>query len=317
MLEIKDKFGRQFQSLRVSLTNVCNMRCVYCVPQIAQKKEVLHSQTHQKLAAIVINLFTKLNLQDIRITGGEPTVYPYFIDFLTLLNHAGVTNIKITTNGLALEPFINQLPLLGITEINFSLDSLEQETFYNITKQKDLAKVLANIDKCLAIGLSVKVNTVLLKGINDHEILPILSYFKERKISVRFLELMRMGHLFSSNFDTHFIGQEQILETIANSHPLKPMGRALAATAQYWQLSDGYKFGIIANESVPFCNDCNRLRIDSKGHLYGCLSKNDFVDITDLEDEDSQLTQALTLALTHKQTHKFKGSELSMLEIGG
>jgi GTP 3',8-cyclase len=311
-MNIKDKYGRSFQSLRVSLTNVCNMRCVYCVPetQFLPKKDGID---YRELASLVVKLSQSIDLKDIRITGGEPTVHPNFIDFVEILCQNGLKNIKITTNGLTLEPFITKLAALGIQEINFSLDSLLEENFKRISKQNNLHKILTNIDLCLKNKIKVKVNTVLLKGINDAEILPIIDYFMERNISVRFLELMRMGHLFSKDFDRYFVSQEQILDTISDKYPIKSLGRSLSATAQYWQLENGYKFGIIANESVPFCNDCNRLRIDSKGHLYGCLSKNDFVKI----NPETDLENALNQALKHKQAHKFTGSELSMLEIGG
>jgi cyclic pyranopterin phosphate synthase len=310
---MKDKYGRSFQSLRVSLTNVCNMRCVYCVPEseFLPKKNGID---YRELAELVIKINQTIDLKDIRITGGEPSVHPNFIDFVQILAQNNLKNIKVTTNGLAIEPYITKLAELGVQEINFSVDSLDEDIFKQVSKQNNVHKVLDNIDLCLKNNIKVKVNTVLLKSLNDTQILPILEYFMERNISVRYLELMRMGHLFSKDFDRYFIGQEQILDTISDKYPIKSLGRSLSATAQYWQLENGYKFGIIANESVPFCNDCNRLRIDSKGHLYGCLSKNDFVDIS---QKESDLERALHTALKHKQAHKFTGSELSMLEIGG
>ncbi len=315
MQPIKDKYGRQFQSLRVSLTDLCNMKCIYCV---SDALPIVHQKglDYITLSDKVIELNNYLNLKDIRITGGEPTVYPYFLPFIKRLSENSIENIKVTTNGLNLKPFIQELKECNVNEINFSLDSLEETTFYKITGKNKLGVVLENIQLCIDAGIKVKINTVLLKGINDHEILHLLTYFKNKNVSIRFLELMRMGHLYSRDFDNYFIGQEKILDIISDQFPLQSMGRKVSATAQYWQLENGYQFGIIANESVPFCNDCNRLRLDSKGKLYGCLSKNNFVSTETIKDQDTFVT-AIKQALTHKQAHKFVGSDLSMLEIGG
>jgi len=162
--------------------------------------------------------------------------------------------------------------------------------------------------------LNVKLNAVILKGINDNQVIPLLEFARSKNIIIRFLEVMAMGHLHKDPWK-YFFGQQQILQTIAAKYPFHALTRQTASTANYWITNDQQKFGIIANESSPFCHDCNRLRIDSEGRLFGCLSSNHGIDARNLDQ--GQLVQALKAALAQKQSLKFIGSELSMLQIGG
>ena len=154
-----------------------------------------------------------------------------------------------------------------------------------------------------------------MKGTNDHQIIKLFEYCKERNIAIRFLELMQMGHLYH-NFEQLFFSEAEIVNTLAQHYDLTPMKRAPNATAKYWITDDYYKFGIISNVSDPFCNDCNRLRLDSYGNIYGCLSDNNPINISDYLYDEQKVKEKLTQALAQKKT-KFSGSELSMLHIGG
>src|SRR5690606_12871677 len=165
-------------------------------------------------------------------------------------------------------------------------------------------------------GIHVKINSVIMKGVNESQILPLFEYAISKNVVIRFLELMKMGHLYESHND-HFFSEQEILWTIAKKYDFHKKLRKGSSTANYWETTEGYKFGIIANESSPFCFDCNRLRLDSFGNIYGCLSENQGISILDCLDDDKALEQKLQLALQQKQTVKFTGSELSMKAIGG
>ncbi len=153
-----------------------------------------------------------------------------------------------------------------------------------------------------------------MKGINGQQILPLLHYAFERKIVIRFLEVMSMGHLHDKS-EKYLVTKDEVLHTIAKHHDFVPLIRSASSTANYWKTDSGNVFGIIANESAPFCHDCNRLRLDSQGNIYGCLSCDHPISIRNLTEEE--LREKLMEALSHKQSVKFTGSNLSMLNIGG
>src|SRR6478672_774558 len=154
-----------------------------------------------------------------------------------------------------------------------------------------------------------------MKGFNENQILPLLSYAFSKNIIIRFLEVMAMGHLHQRKED-YIFSQQEILDQIQHQYTLTPLERKSSATANYWMTNTGKSFGIIANESAPFCMDCNRLRMDAKGNLYGCLSSNNPIALN-VTDSKETLALKLNQAMQQKQMLKFTGSELSMLQIGG
>lgn len=320
---IADKFGRSFKTLRVSLTNHCNLGCVYCVDDSTQPSDLpatvvaslKQALTPAQFVQIIGQLHAMLNLETIRLTGGEPTLYRELTSLIEGIRTTGIRKIKMTTNGSLLGSKIEALQRAGLTSVNISLDALQPHIFHKISRRRNLQKILDGIDKSLQVGVSVKINCVVMKGLNDTEILPLLQFSKERNISIRFLELMQMGHLYG-NFEDHFFPEKRILETIAGEYEFKKYGREQAATAKYYVMPDGYRFGVISNESDPFCNDCNRLRLDSYGNIFGCLSNNTAINLLSCIDQPQEIRLRLQEALTHKKM-KFSGSKLSMLAIGG
>ncbi|HSY62364.1 MAG TPA: GTP 3',8-cyclase MoaA, partial [Cytophaga sp.] len=225
----------------------------------------------------------------------------------------GITDIKLTTNGLKLSAMLDALVDAGLRSINISLDALDPIVFRSITKIQNIRLVLDAIDNAIQKGVEVKINTVVLKGVNDHQIVPLLEYASGKKISIRFLELMKMGYLHYNETD-YFFGMDEIVERIAAVTSIAKMDRASSNTATYWQTSKGMAFGIIANASEPFCSDCNRLRLDSFGKIYGCISAAEGIDVK--KSTDAILTEALKTVLAQKQNY-FTGSEISMKYIGG
>ncbi|MGZ5254037.1 MAG: GTP 3',8-cyclase MoaA [Flavitalea sp.] len=319
MSGIIDTYGRSFKVLRVSLLNRCNLGCVYCTENaddlrhanaIAGKEYLENSA----LLNIISGLHTILDLQTIRLTGGEPLLYPKLHEIVKGIYDLGIEDIKLTTNGMLLDRQAAQLKEAGLGSINVSLDAVNEDSFFRINRRDGLKKVLSGIDAALDAGIDVKLNAVILKGINDEQVLPLLEYAASKNIVIRFLEVMAMGHLHKDPYK-YFFGQEEILNVVRTKFEVNRMDRTSSATANYWKTDAGFKFGIIANESAPFCHDCNRLRLDSEGKIFGCLSSNDGIDIRNLSGD--QLVYALKTALKQKQTLKFVGSELSMLHIGG
>lgn len=318
-----DVYGRQFKTLRVSLTNACNLGCVYCVEETAEvSAEKLPGKNPsqaplalQKLLETIAALHQILGLEAIRLTGGEPTLYRELLPLMQGVKQLGVPAIKMTTNGYLLSNKITAYAEAGLTSLNISLDALEPEPFFRISRRRNLKKVLEGIEKSVQLGLEVKINCVVMRGVNDDQILPLLNFAKERNIRIRFLELMQMGHLHG-NFKDYFFSEAEIIGLISHGHDCQPLQRGLSATAKYWQMPDGYQFGVISNESDPFCNDCNRLRLDSYGNIFGCLSDNTPISIADLVHEPRTIREKLQQAL-HQKKNRFSGSSLSMLAIGG
>ena len=154
-----------------------------------------------------------------------------------------------------------------------------------------------------------------MKGMNEEQILPLVDYAFGKNIPIRFLEVMSMGHLHQ-DADRYLFSQQQLLDTIARKYQFKRLPRTASATSNYWQTTEGNTFGIIANNSEPFCSDCSRLRLDAEGNMYGCLSSNHPIKLNPA-DNDFTLQEKLQLAMSQKQLHHFVGSELSMLQIGG
>ncbi|MDB5228253.1 MAG: Molybdenum cofactor biosynthesis protein MoaA [Bacteroidota bacterium] len=315
--KIEDQFGRTFKVLRVSLTNSCNLACTYCVDPsqpINKNSSKAATLTNAEYLKMIGALHNALDLETVRLTGGEPLLYKQLIPLIAGIKQIGIQKIKMTSNGSLLENKAVELKAAGLTDINVSLDALDEEVAFKINKKPNLEKILRGIDSAIAAGLKVKINCVVMKGVNDNQIIKLIEYGKKRNIPIRFLELMQMGHLYH-NFGEHFFSEKEILTTIAEHYNFTPLFRDKNATTKYWITDDSYQFGIISNESDPFCNDCNRLRLDSYGNIYGCLSDNNPVSLNSIEDSEG-LTQKLKKALSQKKT-KFSGSELSMLHIGG
>jgi cyclic pyranopterin phosphate synthase len=273
----------------------------------------------QQTAAFYLKRINKLHhhlaLENIRLTGGEPLLYRELPELIKGITQTGITDIKLTTNGFLLEKQAAELKKAGLKAVNISLDAIDEEVFYAMSKRRQVTKVFKGIDAALANGLEVKLNAVIMKGYNQHQVLPLLNYAFEKNIPIRFLEVMAMGHLHQ-NHEDYIFKQQQILEIISSKYSLSRVIRKKSATANYWKTHTGQTFGIIANESAPFCQDCNRLRMDHAGNLYGCLSVNQGFYFDEHADEEI-LKETLQTALQQKQLLKFTGSTLSMLKIGG
>ncbi len=320
MLEVRDELGRTFKTLRISLINTCNLSCVYCT---CGSDEIRHNTASaveralspKQLLSIISKLHRQLNLEVIRFTGGEPLLYPHLPEIVAGTKALGVKELKITTNGVLLETQVVALKHAGITSINVSLDAIDEEKFFLVSRRNNVNRILKGIDAAIESGLEVKLNAVIMKGMNEDQIIPLLNYAFDRNITIRFLEIMAMGYLHNKA-DKYFFSQGDVLEKISTYYSFNSLPRKAGSTANYWQTKTGNIFGIVANESAPFCGDCDRLRLDSEGNIYGCLSNNNPISIKDVETKE-ELSSKLFETLEQKQKVKFAGSELSMLHIGG
>lgn len=318
MKALKDLYNREFKTLRVSLLSRCNLSCVYCTmgdDEVKENNLHQHPQPSHILLQQIKHLHNLLALETVRLTGGEPLLYHELVPLLKGLKDMGIPKIKLTTNGFLLERLANPLKEAGLQSVNVSLDAVDEAIFFLMSKRTDVNRILEGIDAAITAGLQVKINAVIMRGINEYQVIPLLDFAFTRNIQVRFLEVMAMGHLHD-NAPKYLFTQAAMLNIIKEHYSIEPIQRSIASTANYWKTHCGNVFGIIANESQPFCKDCNRLRLDSNGNIYGCLSSNHPIAL-DMDDNDAALISKLQEAMAQKQELKFTGSNLSMLHIGG
>jgi cyclic pyranopterin phosphate synthase len=316
---IEDSFGRTFKTLRISLTEACNLACQYCVDPSKEKASEKNPGNRLNVEDYIRSVYIihkNVSLETVRLTGGEPLLFKNITDLIKKIKEAGVSEVKLTTNGVFLKDKAKDLKLAGLSSLNVSLDAADADTFFKVTRRKNFERVVSGIEEALSVGLEVKLNAVIMRRLNDDQILPLLSFASERGITVRFLELMKMGYIQKA-FDQFFFSQEEMLSTISHNYPVLKLPREKSSTANYWVTKGGQKFGIIANESEPFCADCDRLRMDSFGNIYGCLSNPEPVPFFNELNKEKEIENKLQLALAQKQPVKFSGSKLSMQYIGG
>ena len=317
MQVLQDSFGRKFPYIRMSITDVCNFKCGYCLPNGYQvdksdNRKFLHLDEIKRLA----KCFAELGVCKIRITGGEPTVRKDFFEIVkTLKIDSGIQKVVITTNGYHLDQKAKQLVDSGLNGINISIDSLNRETFKNVTGHDRLPEILKGIKNLQDLGFdNIKINGVLLNGINSTEkdFENWSEFIKNNKIDYRYIELMRTGdnldyfnkyHVSSKIFKDYLNKNKWIYQTL---------GKDAGPSLNYINPEYKGKFGIIAPYSKDFCNSCNRLRITSRGDLRLCLFGNTGISIRHLLQEDEQLEELKDLIL--KQM-KFK-KESHYLELG-
>jgi cyclic pyranopterin phosphate synthase len=321
---IVDRQGRRFRNLRISLTAACNYACTYCVPDGKRLVAAQDELSAEAMGRAVAYLIEAAGIERLRITGGEPLVSPRLEPFLKSIAGLGLQDISLTSNGQLLGRKLPALLDAGIRRINVSLDTLDAQAFGRIARGGDLASVLDGLEQARRAGLRIKVNMVPLRDANLDQVLPLLDYCLERGFELRFIELMRMGHLArdAAGFQRQFVGLGELLERIGERHTFVQADAALDATALRYEIPGQGFFGVIANESVPFCRTCSRLRLSSSGWLHGCLSSGNRHYIADLLDKPRHLAlpalqRLLVRALADKQELIFSGGVTVMKIIGG
>jgi len=320
---IVDSLGRRFRNLRLSLTAACNYACEYCVPDGKRLQTAAHELSAAEMLRAVELLIEAAGIEKVRITGGEPLLSPKFDELLPELMGLPLTDVAITTNGQLVARKIDTIVRSGVKRINLSLDTLDAERFPVIAKSGDLETVLHGIDLLQEAGVRLKVNMVPVRSLNADQLVPLLEFCFERGIELRYIELMNMGYLRSSNRYVHeFIGMEEILHAIGERYEYARTDAPYDSTAVRFEVPGEGVFGIIANESEPFCSSCTRLRLASNGHLYGCLSNTSSHAIAPILSMSQHLALAalqrvMVAALGDKQDLAFHGETTVMKFIGG
>jgi len=309
-----DALGRTASKLRVQLTDACNLRCVYCMAEdatFAPSSELLRPDEFGRLCASL----RALGISEARVTGGEPTVRPDFLECLEEIASAGWERLGLTTNGLRLAALAAPAAALGLDGVNVSLDSLDPDGFRRIARRDGLSKVLAGLDAARAAGLLVKINCVAMRGINEAELPAFVAFSARERIEVRFLEAMRVGPLASGGIDPLLpaAGLRARLEGIFG--PARAESVASDATASVWTFPNGARIGFVASESEPFCGGCSRLRLSARGRLRSCLFRPEGPSLRGLRDED--LVAAVASELATKPSGRIPSIAEGMNAIGG
>ncbi len=329
--ELVDKFGRKHNYLRISLTERCNLRCTYCMPpegvELGPKSQYMTADEILDIASE----FVAMGVTKIRLTGGEPLIRKDFEQILRSLASLNV-ELAITSNAVILDKYLDLFKELGVKNLNLSLDSLEMEKFNTITRRNYFDKVMSNIQLFLDEGFRLKINTVLIKGFNDNEIVPFIEWTKDKDIHVRFIEFMPFD---GNSWNMEKMVSLQEIKEVSIGHYTKEKVLRIEDkpndTAKNFRI-EGYEgtFAVISSVTNPFCDSCNRIRLTSDGKLKNCLFSSGESDLlTILRDGGSiresikqNLAQKLKVRSGKNTLEDFKNEDWhktnrSMVRIGG
>ena len=326
MCMLIDRYSRTIDYLRISITDRCNLRCIYCMPEegVVQKaaSEIL---SFEEIIQIV-KVCTTIGVSKIKISGGEPLVRKGVFELLeSLISLPNIKDVSLTTNGVLVEKYIKELKNAGLKRMNISLDTLDARKFRRIAGQGELADVLSGIDAAIEDGFFVKLNVVMMKGINDNEILEFVKFACEKKIIIRFIELMPMinNRLLSRDF---YMSCEAVKNKLQSLGSLKPVyAESLGnGPAQYFKIEDvSLVAGFISPISCKFCSSCNRIRLTSTGMLMPCLASSDGFNLKVplLQNNEEEVLDLIRKAILSKPPeHDFVFSvsrQYLMSQIGG
>jgi len=321
-----DPFGRTINYLRLSVTDRCDLRCSYCMPEEGVAKLGHHDILSYEELFLLAEAAVALGVEKVRVTGGEPLVRKGILDFLQRLSGlSGLRELVLTTNGMQLAGLAEPLRQAGVQRLNVSLDSLRPEVFARITRRGELSRVLAGIEAAKAAGLPLKINMVVMRGINDDELAEFAALTQDGTCSVRFIEYMPA--IQAESWQELVVPGREILERLAAEFKFAPVLRqALAGPAREYRIQ-GAKgtIGVITALSGHFCQDCNRFRITASGKLRSCLFADQEADLRPLlaGGDPAAVRDALARLITAKpQGHGMNEAEaghraFSMAQIGG
>jgi GTP 3',8-cyclase len=326
---LRDGHGRVIGDLRVSVTDRCNFRCQYCMPAEGlpwlERTEILRFEEIARL----VSIFASMGVGDVRLTGGEPLVRREFPKLVTMLREVeGLHDLSVTTNGFLLGRDAGALVRAGVDRFNVSIDSLQRDRFYELTRRDALPQVLAGLEKLATFPEAhpIKINAVAIRGFTEQEVLPFARLARETPYEVRFIEFMPLDadHAWSSS---RVLSGEEIRAEIEAVYPLEPEPREPSATARVYRFADGRgRIGFINPVSEPFCADCNRVRLTADGRLRTCLFSLNETDLrTPLREaaSDDELEQLIRDAVWRKELKHHVGEPgfvqpaRSMSAIGG
>jgi len=316
-----DQFQRRITYLRLSVTDRCDLRCAYCMPErmtFLPKKDVLTLDEMHDLALG----FIARGITRIRLTGGEPLVRRDMIELVQALGRrigtadgvgsdgrGHLEELTLTTNGTRLAEFAEPLHAAGVRRINVSLDTLDRAEFARLTRRDSLPQVLEGLAAAKAAGLKVKLNAVALKGINEHTIGDLVAWAHGQGFEATLIEVMPLGEVEEDRID-HYLPLGAVQEDLARRWTLTPSGHRTGGPARYWDIAEtGGRLGLITPLTNNFCDGCNRIRVTATGQLYACLGGTEQVDLRAAlrsDDPDRALTEALDVAMKIKPArHNF------------
>ena len=331
-VDLVDPFGRVIRDLRISVTDRCNFRCTYCMPEEGltwlPREDVLSFEEIERISRVMVEHY---GVDSIRLTGGEPTMRAHLRVLVGMLSalrtDAGPIDLAMTTNAATLAGQVGALRTAGLSRLNISLDTLRRDRFTEMTRRDELDRVLAGIDAAVAAGFDpVKINTVVQRGVNDDELVELATFGRERGVEIRFIEFMPLDA--SGRWDDDaVVGQDEIVGRIAAVYPLEQMPARGAAPADRWRYLDGGgTVGVIPSVTKPFCGDCDRVRLTADGQLRTCLFATDEFDLRAAirrGETDGELADRIARAVATKWAgHQinqvnFVRPARSMSQIGG
>jgi cyclic pyranopterin phosphate synthase len=309
---LQDRFGRGVEYLRLSVTDRCDFRCVYCMAEdmtFLPRNQILNLEQLYDIASS----FVQLGVKKIRLTGGEPMVRNNVMSLIERLGEIEqLEQLHLTTNGAQLDKFAAPLKAAGLTGMNISLDSLQPARFKELTRFGDLKKVLTGIDAARDAGFDrLKLNAVILKGRNDDEILDLIDFIRDKHIDISFIEEMPLGNISEHDRALSFISSEQIRSQIEARYALTPTTENTGGPSRYYRMADSTsRIGFISPHSNNFCHLCNRVRLTVEGRLLLCLGNEHSVSLKELVDrypsDEEKLQQAIIKAMDLKpESHHF------------
>lgn len=302
-----DPFARAISYLRVSVTDRCDFRCVYCMSEAMQflpKKELLTLEELDRMCST----FVRLGVKKLRITGGEPLVrrdiMTFFQSMSRHLESGDLEELALTTNGSQLERFATDLYAAGVRRINVSLDTLDEDKFARVTRWGRLPQVLRGLDAAQKAGLRIKINAVALKGFNEDELLTITQWCASRDMDLTWIEVMPMGDLGGEDRVGQFWSLRDVRDVYASNYIVTDLAERTGGPARYVRLEEtSQKIGFITPLSHNFCESCNRVRLTCTGELYMCLGQEDMADLRApmrSNDDDAVLEAAIRAAIARK-----------------
>ena len=326
MLRLQDNLGRTFPYLRLSITDLCNFRCNYCLPDGCGEHHHKQSLTVDEIRRL-ISAFARLGVEKVRITGGEPTLRHEFNDIVSTIKQVpGIQTVAMTTNGYKMDERIESWLNAGMDAINVSIDSLDARGFQAITGHNLLQEILNGIEKGFQLGMSsFKVNAVLMRGHNAEQLPDFLNWIKDQPITLRFIELMQTGDN-QDFFNQQHLPGNTVRDQLLDSGWIRVARHKSAGPAQeYYHPGYRGRIGLITPYSPDFCNDCNRLRVSSLGKLQLCLFGDQGHDLRDLlqhDQQQSELINRIQNCLQLKQDKHFledgyTGGTATLAQIGG
>ncbi|MDU6598896.1 MAG: GTP 3',8-cyclase MoaA [Finegoldia magna] len=294
---MKDALGRKIDYLRISVTDKCNLRCKYCMPE-----EGITHLNHDEILTIdetlkIVEVFKDLGIKKVRLTGGEPLVRNGILDLVKGIKDMGIEEICMTTNAIKLYDMADDLRKNGVDRFNISLDTLHADKFFDITRGGDLKKVLKSIDKLKQMDMEpIKINTVVMRHFNYDEIEDFVK-FAENGVIVRFIELMPIGEAIGKSDD--YVSNEEIIKKIGNLQKIDSDSQK-SKVAEYYTNPNGAIVGFINPISHKFCSECNRVRLDCKGNLLMCLHSNKSINLKDCIRNGEDIRQIITQEIYNK-----------------